>query len=535
MRKLAPIPYFLNSERTPLVDQLLEILKERDDYINDLEDELNRLKKLPPKPTLDKGKASKDTHKSEGKRPGSKKEKKTSSLEIHETHILKVDQKPVDAHFKGHRCFVIQDISIKQVNHLFKCERWQLADGSYLQAKLPIEYQGHHFGPQLRTYILHQIYTQGVTRGLLLNQLKEWGIKISKGQLNNLLINHKAQYHTEKKAILSEGFAVSSYFQVDDTGARHAGKNGFCTYIGNEYFAFFESSFSKSRLNYLHCLKKALPSMITLQFDKTAFYYLQKNRRISGKLLNMLSEIQRESYYFIDEVEFEKYLKEIGIFKSTEIRLCKEAALFSTLKKFLFNRKEIFFISDEAGQFRLPDIKQSLCWLHIERKFKQLLPYTEEQHQLIKEKRTKLWVLYESLKNYKVSSVNYSKKALRDQFHDLCEPVLDYQMLNEVLARIKKWEKQLLLVLDYPYLPLHNNNSERDIREMVRRRKVSGGTRHDLGRECRDTFASLKKTCQKVGITFWDFLMDRTFQTNQIKPLAEYVRKKAMQNQKVLP
>jgi len=64
-----------------------------------------------------------------------------------------------------------------------------------------------------------------------------------------------------------------------------------------------------------------------LQFDKTAFYYLQKNRRISGKLLSMLSDIQREPYYFIDEMELQGYLKEIGIFNPIEVRLCKESAL----------------------------------------------------------------------------------------------------------------------------------------------------------------------------------------------------------------
>jgi hypothetical protein len=87
------------------------------------------------------------------------------------------------------------------------------------------------------------------------------------------------------------------------------------------------------------------------------------------------------------------------------------------------------------------------------------------------------------------------------------------------------------LVLDYPFLPLHNNTSEGDVHEIVRRRKVSGGTRHDLDRECRDTFASLKKTCQKVGVTFWDYLIDRTFQHKKISPLAQYVfQQKALKN-----
>lgn len=84
--------------------------------------------------------------------------------------------------------------------------------------------------------------------------------------------------------------------------------------------------------------------------------------------------------------------------------------------------------------------------------------------------------------------------------------------------------------MDYPFIPLHNNTSERDIREMVRRRKVSGGARHDDGRQCRDTFASLKKTCQKVGITFWDYLLDRTLLKGEIKPLANYVIRCALKN-----
>ena len=41
------------------------------------------------------------------------------------------------------------------------------------------------------------------------------------------------------------------------------------------------------------------------------------------------------------------------------------------------------------------------------------------------------------------------------------------------------------------------------------RRKVSGGTRSDAGRDCRDTFLGLMKTCAKHTIRFWDYLGDR--------------------------
>ena len=70
-------------------------------------------------------------------------------------------------------------------------------------------------------------------------------------------------------------------------------------------------------------------------------------------------------------------------------------------------------------------------------------------------------------------------------------------------------EEELLLILKDPSLPLHNNLSERLIREYVKRRKISGGTRSEAGRQCRDTFVSLMKTCRLYGLPFWDYLTDR--------------------------
>jgi Transposase IS66 family len=82
---------------------------------------------------------------------------------------------------------------------------------------------------------------------------------------------------------------------------------------------------------------------------------------------------------------------------------------------------------------------------------------------------------------------------------------------------------ELLRVLERPALPLHNNLSERDIREYVTKRKISGSTRSDDGRRCRDTFASLKKTCRKHGVTFWAYLRDRVFGIGAIAPLADWI------------
>jgi len=75
-----------------------------------------------------------------------------------------------------------------------------------------------------------------------------------------------------------------------------------------------------------------------------------------------------------------------------------------------------------------------------------------------------------------------------------------------------------------PHLPLHNNLSENDIREYARLRKISAGTRSDLGRRCRDTFLSLKKTCRKLGVSFHEFLFDRLTQAGSIPSLPELMR-----------
>lgn len=99
--------------------------------------------------------------------------------------------------------------------------------------------------------------------------------------------------------------------------------------------------------------------------------------------------------------------------------------------------------------------------------------------------------------------------------------------LNTVLNSFRTGKAELLQILDCPQLPLHNNAAETDIREYVTRRKISGGTRSDAGRRARDTFVGLKKTCRKLGISFWQYLVSRLRGDGQIPPLPDVIRAKA--------
>jgi hypothetical protein len=66
-----------------------------------------------------------------------------------------------------------------------------------------------------------------------------------------------------------------------DTGARHAGKTGFCTQIGNDWFTWFGTRLSKSRLNFLDLLRAGHTDDV---LNDAAYGYMQKHA-LSGAML----------------------------------------------------------------------------------------------------------------------------------------------------------------------------------------------------------------------------------------------------------
>ena len=62
--------------------------------------------------------------------------------------------------------------------------------------------------------------------------------------------------------VLRAGLAQAAWITVDDTGARHKAANGICTQIGNDHFAWFGTTASKSRLNFLELLRAGHPDYV---------------------------------------------------------------------------------------------------------------------------------------------------------------------------------------------------------------------------------------------------------------------------------
>jgi hypothetical protein len=156
-----------------------------------------------------------------------------------------------------------------------------------------------------------------------------------------------------------------------------------------------------------------------------------------------------------------------------------------------------------------------------------LFVFNEQQRQDLFDSRNRLWNFYSDLKFYKENPCPRFEKKLEEQFDQLFTAKTCFASLNLALQRIYKNKSELLLVLQRPEIPLHNNLSENDIRGYVKKRKISGGTRSEAGRRCRDTFSSLKKTCRKLEISFWDYLKDRLSGNNTIPQLSDCIRYRA--------
>jgi uncharacterized coiled-coil protein SlyX len=145
----------------------------------------------------------------EGKRAGSAKGHKTAPLKVDQTQLIRPEQVPAGSSFKGYQDYVIQELEMGVQTTRYRCERWQTPDGGEVRGRLPEARQGNHCGPRLRSSILYQSYHQQVTQPRIVEQLRELGIDLSVGQVNRLLTEGKAAFHTEKEASLRTGLAVA--------------------------------------------------------------------------------------------------------------------------------------------------------------------------------------------------------------------------------------------------------------------------------------------------------------------------------------
>jgi hypothetical protein len=461
-----------------------------------------------------------------GKRPGSQKRSKNAELTIHRVVPLHPPDLPEGAVFKGYEPFVVQELKIECENTRYMRARYELPTGGSVLAPLPAEVlPGSHFGPELICYILEQYHHAHVTQPLLLEQLHDFGIDISAGQLSRILTENHDSFHEEKAEVLAAGLETASYIGTDDTGARHQGRNGYCTVISHELFTYFESTGSKSQLNFLQVLQGG---GYTCAINETTLAYWER-QKLAAAVVQKLTDGPPS---FADAAAWQARLAELEITDERHVRIATEGALLGGLIERGVS-PELVILSDGAPQFDL--LLHASCWIHAERPLDRLVPHNEEHRAAIAKVREQIWELYRDLKTYREQPDATQKPLLEARFDDLVGQRTGYPSIDGVLKEMRDHRADLLRVLERPEVPLHNNASESDIREYVKKRKISGSTRSDSGRQCRDTFASLKKTCRKLGVRFWNYLQDRVRGLGKIARLAALIRQRATTGSPAVP
>jgi Transposase IS66 family len=258
--------------------------------------------------------------------------------------------------------------------------------------------------------------------------------------------------------------------------------------------------------------------------NDAAYRYMRKHSLAATLIARLAAEPEIR---FADRDAWLAHLDRLGFsgldVTPDPIRVATEAALWGSVQSHQFLCDAVV-LSDDAGQFNIG--RHALCWVHAERLVHKLDTFNDRDRVAQTRVRGLIWDFYASLKAYRLNPGKRQAGVLRTRFDRIFRRRTGFATLDRLLARLHANKAELLMVLERPEIPLHTNGSENDIRCYVTRRKISAGTRSDVGRDSRDAFLGLSKTCDKLGIPVWDYLGSRLKVVGQviIEALDHYVR-----------
>jgi len=497
--------------------------------IQRLQDEINRLKGEQGKLQIKPNKKASPDHSSEKERRGKRasvkrqKRRKLAEVKIDRDEIVKIDKAhlPKDAQFKGYEEVIVQDLRIETDNIRFRKEKYYSAgeQKTYI-APLPTGYAGQ-FGPTIRALVVSLYYAGGMSEPKIIELLEQMGVNISKGKVSTLLTKETEPWQAEADEIVVAGLGSSSWQHIDDTGTRVNGVNGYCHILGNPFYTAYATHAGKDRLTVIGVLQNSrtgvylcnqqtqqwlqkftLPIWAQKQIAQWPQGVLLSAQAIAGLLSGAMSERLNQQQ--------QARIREAGALSAYYAQ--EKYPLISIL------------VSDDAPQFRHLTKHQMLCWIHAGRHYKKLDPQVAYHREILDNILEQFWSYYHKLQAYRADPDPQTAITLRFEFETLFSQTTDYEQLNQRLAKTLAHKEKLLVVLDHPEIPLHNNPAELGARQRVRKRDVSFGPRTEEGKVAWDSFMTVAETAKKLGVSFYQYVLDRVSQKNAMPSLADIIR-----------
>ena len=516
-----------------ILESALMEINELKHEVQSLRDEVNHMKGEQGKPNIrEKKKPPTDISSEKERTPVDKQPKKGRNSRNHNVKITRTEKCPVnsevlpsDAQFKGYSTVIVQDLKIELDNIEFQIEHYYSpSTGLTYSGERPCGYEGD-FGPGIKSLIIGLKYGCNMSEPSIHSFLTHHGVYISKSTISRHLTHNLDHFHEEKEEVTYSGLLSTSYQQLDDTSARVNGEQWVTQILCNPYYTSFHTIPHKDRLSILQLLLG--PHELKFQFNEWT-YNLLKEFKQSAAVMRYLEDTC--DGLVLSEDEMNKILINIPT-KNRSIeqihRRIKEAAGIT----WYHNQDKWpiieILLTDDAPQFDHLAFHHALCWIHAGRSLKKLNPLTPAYKEMINEVLNKFWQYYHQLAEYKESPECKSISILENKFDEIFNQKTGYQSLDDKLAAIAKNKEKLLLVIKYPNIPLHNNESERGARAQVRKRDVSLHTMTSEGTKALDTFLSLKETTKKCGTNFFEYLYDRITKEGKIQRLGKTILHKA--------
>jgi hypothetical protein len=417
---------------------------------------------------------------------------------------------------------LVQDLLLLPEIIRFVREVWLVpSTGATITAPLPTGYHGE-FGPHIQALTLTLGHGATVSQPALLTFFQDAGIAISKGTIARWLRDHRITWRAEAQAIHQTGLASTDWQATDQTGTRVDGQNETCHVLGNPFFTVYHTRPGGTRQDVLAVLWGQEP---VFRLNADALAWLDTSRIGRTLITDLCATLPWDTD--LSALALTRQLDDAGVILGSQQR----QQVWDALAIAAYHAQTAVpivrcLLSDDAAVYHLLTDAHALCWIHDARQYAKLTPIVPIHHDILTAFRTEYWAFYRQLVAYRTAPTALECDRLRARFDALFTQRTGYLALDERIARTWANQELLLLVLEHPDLPLHNNAMELAARRRVRKRDVSFGPQSRAGAQAWDTFQTIIATASKLGVRVYAYFLGRLMTPATTPTLADHIRER---------